>query len=107
VDPHQGAVGASGAIFGLFAAFFVVGRRLGADTRGIAFLILINLMFTFTFHGIAWEGHVGGLVTGAVLAAAFAYAPRGRQRVVQATASAVVAAILVVLTVVQTAALTS
>jgi membrane associated rhomboid family serine protease len=109
VDPHQPAVGASGAIFGLFAAYFVVGRRLGADTRGIAFLILINLMFTFTFSGISWEGHVGGLVTGAVLAAAFAYAPRARpqQRAVQATASGLVAAVLVVLTLVQTTALAS
>ena len=66
VDPGQPALGASGAIFGLFAAFFVVGRRLGVDTRGIAFLIVINLMFTFTFSGISWEGHVGGLITGAV-----------------------------------------
>jgi membrane associated rhomboid family serine protease len=107
VDAHQPAVGASGAIFGLFAAFFVVGRRVGADTRGIAFLIVINLMFTFTFSGISWEGHVGGLITGAVLAAAFAYAPRGRQKAVQVAASTTVAAALVIMTVVQTAALAS
>jgi membrane associated rhomboid family serine protease len=107
VDAQQPAVGASGAIFGLFAAYFVIGRRLGADTRGIAFLIVINLMFTFSFSRISWEGHVGGLITGAVLAAAFAYAPRGRQKAVQIAASAIVAAILVILTVVQTSALTS
>lgn len=107
VDPSQPALGASGAIFGLFAAFFVVGRRLGVDTRGITFLILINLMFTFTFHGISWEGHVGGLITGAVLAFAFAYAPRERRQVVQVGASAIVAAILVILTVVQVTALTA
>jgi membrane associated rhomboid family serine protease len=107
VDPGQPALGASGAIFGLFAAFFVVGRRLGMDTRGIAFLILINLMFTFTFSGISWEGHVGGLITGAILAAAFAYAPRNRQRAVQVGASATVAAVLVILTVVQTTVLTA
>jgi membrane associated rhomboid family serine protease len=107
VDPGQPALGASGAIFGLFAAFFVVGRRLGVDTRGIAFLILINLMFTFTFSGISWEGHVGGLITGAVLAAAFAYAPRNRQQAVQVGVSAIVAAILVILTVIQTTALTA
>jgi membrane associated rhomboid family serine protease len=107
VDPGQPALGASGAIFGLFAAFFVIGRRLGVDTRGIAFLILINLMFTFTFSGISWEGHVGGLVTGAVLAAAFAYAPRNRQQAVHVGASAIVAATLVILTVVQTTALTA
>jgi membrane associated rhomboid family serine protease len=107
VDPGQPAVGASGAIFGLFAAFFVVGRRLGVDTRGIAFLILINLMFTFTFSGISWEGHVGGLIIGAVLAVAFAYAPRGRRQAVQVGASAVVAAVLVILTVIQATALTA
>jgi membrane associated rhomboid family serine protease len=103
VDPLQPAVGASGAIFGLFAAFFVVGRRLGVDTRGIVFLIVINLLFTFTFSGISWEGHVGGLVTGAVLAVPFAYAPRRRQKAVQAAAAAFVAAVLVILTAVATA----
>ncbi|MEV5705842.1 rhomboid family intramembrane serine protease [Actinoallomurus sp. NPDC052274] len=103
VAPLQPAVGASGAIFGLFAAFFVVGRRLGVDTRGIVFLIVINLLFTFTFSGISWEGHVGGLVTGAVLAVAFAYAPRRRQKAVQVAASAVVAGVLVILTAVATA----
>jgi membrane associated rhomboid family serine protease len=107
VDPGQPALGASGAIFGLFAAFFVVGRRLGMDTRGIAFLILINLMFTFTFSGISWEGHVGGLITGAILAVAFAYAPRNRQQAVQVGASAIVAAVLVILTVIQTTVLTA
>jgi membrane associated rhomboid family serine protease len=107
VDPGQPALGASGAIFGLFAAFFVVGRRLGMDTRGIAFLIVINLMFTFTFAGISWEGHVGGLITGAVLAVAFAYAPRDRRQAVQVGASAIVAAVLVILTVIQTTALTA
>jgi membrane associated rhomboid family serine protease len=108
VDAHQPAVGASGAIFGLFAAFFVIGRRIGADTRGIAFLIVINLMFTFSFHGISWEGHVGGLVTGAVLAVAFAYAPRGaQQKAIQAGVSAIVAAVLIILTVVQTSSLVS
>jgi membrane associated rhomboid family serine protease len=103
VNPLQAAVGASGAIFGLFAAFFVVGRRLGVDTRGIVFLIVINLLFTFTFSGISWEGHVGGLVTGAILAVAFAYAPRRRQKAVQVAAAGVVAALLVVLTAVATA----
>lgn len=107
VDPGQPALGASGAIFGLFAAFFVIGRRLGVDTRGIAFLIVINLMFTFTFSGISWEGHIGGLATGAVLAVAFAYAPRDRRPAIQVGASAVVAAVLVILTVIQMAALTS
>src|SRR3569833_1735081 len=54
-DPRQPTQDTTSAIFGLFAACFVVGRRLGMDTRGIAFLIVINLMLTFTFSGISWE----------------------------------------------------
>jgi membrane associated rhomboid family serine protease len=72
-------VGASGAIFGLFAAVFVVGRRLNLDVRGITVLIVINLAITFLVSGISWTGHVGGLITGAVLSAALAYAPKNNR----------------------------
>lgn len=93
VSPGEAAVGASGAIFGLFGAFFVIGRRLGAQTGGIVSLIVINLVFTFVFPGISWEGHVGGLVTGSALAVAFAYAPPKSRMLVQG--GAVVAAVVV------------
>ncbi len=68
--------GASAAVFGLFGATFVVGRRLNLDVRWVVILIVINLVITFTIPGISWQGHIGGLVTGAVIAAAYAYAPR-------------------------------
>jgi membrane associated rhomboid family serine protease len=74
------SVGASGAIFGLFGAYYVVVRRLGGETRSILMLLAINLVITFTVPIIDWRGHLGGLLTGAVVAAAFAYAPRGRHR---------------------------
>jgi membrane associated rhomboid family serine protease len=74
------AAGASGAIFGLFAAMYVVNRQRGLETGPIVGLIAINLVFSFTFSGIDWRGHVGGLVTGAVVAAVLAFAPRGPQR---------------------------
>lgn len=74
------AAGASGAIFGLFGAFFVVARHRGRDTGGIVGLIGINLVITFLVPNIDWRGHVGGLVTGALVAAALAYAPAGRSR---------------------------
>jgi membrane associated rhomboid family serine protease len=70
-SPFSGSVGASGAIFGLFGAYFVLARRAAADTTGIVVLIAINLVFSFTVSGISWQGHVGGLVTGLVLAGGF------------------------------------
>ena len=79
-DPRQLGVGASGAIFGLFGAYYVVVRRLGGETRSILVLLLINLVITFTVPIIDWRAHLGGLVTGAVVAAALAYAPRGPAR---------------------------
>jgi membrane associated rhomboid family serine protease len=107
VDPQQPSLGASGAIFGLFGAYFVVARKLRADTRGIVFLLMINLFITFSVPGIAWQAHVGGLVTGTVLAVAFVHAPAARRTAVQVGASVAVAVLLLILVVVQTAALTS
>jgi len=69
-DPGAIAVGASGAIFGLFGIWFnwalrrrntMHGRAL---LRQIGFLLLINAAIPFMIPGIAWEAHLGGLVTG-------------------------------------------
>lgn len=64
-----GTLGASGGVFGLFAALFIVNRRMGAQTAQIALLIGVNLLLTFTIPGISWQGHLGGLVLGALLTA--------------------------------------
>lgn len=107
-QPNAAAAGASGAIFGLFGAWFVVSRRLRLDTRGIVILIAINLAFSFIYRSsIAWQDHIGGLVTGAVLAAAFAYAPRKNRTAVQVAAGIAVLAILVVATLLRSHQLTS
>jgi membrane associated rhomboid family serine protease len=91
------AVGASGAIFGLFGAWFVVSRRLRLDTRGIAMLIAINLALSFFFHNIiAWQDHIGGLLTGVLLTAAYAYAPRKNRAALQVLATVAVAVLLVI-----------
>ena len=80
VPQNQPALGASGAIFGLFGAWFVVSRRLNLDSRGIVMLIAINLALSFIYRStIAWQDHVGGLITGAVITAAYVYAPRKSQ----------------------------
>lgn len=86
-------LGASGAIFGLFGASFVLAKKLQFDIRGIVGLIVINLVITFVVPGISWQGHIGGLVTGAAVAAVFAYAPRTNRTLIQAGCSV---AILVV-----------
>jgi len=95
VPPYQQALGASGAVFGLFGAWFVVSRRLQVDTRAIVILIVINLAFGFFVGGIAWQDHVGGLITGGLLTAAYAYAPRQHRALVQAGATVAVVALLV------------
>jgi membrane associated rhomboid family serine protease len=75
------AAGASGAIFGLFAAFYIVARRQGWQTNGIVITIALNLVLSFSFSSeIDWRGHVGGLIVGAAVMAVFAYAPPGAQR---------------------------
>ncbi|BDY26204.1 rhomboid family intramembrane serine protease [Mycolicibacterium mageritense] len=90
--PNTPTAGASGAIFGLFGAVFVVARRLNLDVKWVAVVIGINLVFTFVgpalgTGAISWQGHLGGLVTGAAIAAAFVYPPRKQRTAVQAAAS--------------------
>jgi membrane associated rhomboid family serine protease len=104
--PNAPSVGASGAIFGLFGAWFVVARRLHLDARGIVVLIAVNLVISFTIPAIAWQAHVGGLVTGAALTAAYAYAPRNQRALVQAGATLGLLALLILATVVRTHQLT-
>ena len=102
------AAGASGAIYGLFGAWFVVSRRLRLDTRGIVVLIAINLALSFFFHSfIAWQDHIGGLLTGALLTAAYVYAPRRNRAAFQIAATVLVVVIIVVAVAVRNAQLTS
>lgn len=61
-------LGASGAIFGLFGALFAIGIKLGDRgtdlVRSNIGILVLNLIFSFTFPGISWQAHVGGLVAG-------------------------------------------
>jgi membrane associated rhomboid family serine protease len=105
---NAAAVGASGAIFGLFGAWFVVARRLRLDARGIVWLIAINLALSFWLHNIiAWQDHIGGLLTGAVLTAAYAYAPRKHRVALQVLATVAVMAALVIAVVIRNGQLTA
>jgi membrane associated rhomboid family serine protease len=95
-QPYVGALGASGAIFGLFGAWFVVSRRLGLDSRMVVTLIVLNLVISFSVPYIAWQAHVGGLIAGGLLTAAYAYAPRKNRTLLQVGATVAMVALIVV-----------
>ncbi|HEV7423546.1 MAG TPA: rhomboid family intramembrane serine protease [Mycobacterium sp.] len=91
---NAATAGASGAIFGLFGATFALARRLNIDVKWVIGLIVINLAFTFLApqlgsQPISWQGHVGGLVTGAAIGWVYAYAPRDHRNLIQAGISIV------------------
>jgi membrane associated rhomboid family serine protease len=95
VSPLNSATaGASGAVFGLFGATFVVARFLNLDFRWVVGIIVINLAFTFVVPAISsqqisWQGHIGGLITGALVAAVYVYAPSSRKNLIQVSATVV------------------
>jgi membrane associated rhomboid family serine protease len=97
-DPNSLTAGASGALWGLFVAFFVILRRLKQNTSSIITLLVINLVITFTLPGISWAGHLGGGVAGAVVALILAYAPRANRNLVQIAGCALFVIALVGLT---------
>ncbi|MEV4014435.1 rhomboid family intramembrane serine protease [Nonomuraea angiospora] len=113
LDPMPtGTVGASGAVFGMFGAMFVVGRRLNLDVRGITLVIVLNLVITFVMPAISglrisWTGHVGGLIVGTLLAAALAYAPKNNRTLWQVLAIVGALAVLAVLVMVRVSAIMS
>ncbi len=88
-------VGASGAVFGAFAAILMVLRRTGRDATQILVLIGINLVLGFVVQGISWQAHLGGLITGGVLGAVYAFAPARSRLAWGVTGTAAVAAALV------------
>jgi membrane associated rhomboid family serine protease len=69
-SPNEVTVGASGAIFGLFAAAFVIarGRGLNQLASELGVILLLNLGFTFAVPGISIGGHLGGIVGGFICA---------------------------------------
>ncbi|MFD5718323.1 MULTISPECIES: rhomboid family intramembrane serine protease [Streptomyces] len=104
--PNQPSLGASGAIFGLFGATAVLMRRLNYDMRPVIALLVINLIFTFGWSGIAWQAHIGGLVAGVVVGYAMVHAPRERRNLVQYGVCALFLVVVVGTTLLRTAQLT-
>jgi membrane associated rhomboid family serine protease len=98
--PSSIVVGASGAIFGLLGAYFVIQRRLGGNATQLVIVIALNLAIGFVVPGIAWQAHLGGLVVGAGIAAIYVATRRREQKAVQIAGVVAVAAALVITTVV-------
>ncbi len=97
--PLSIVVGASGAIFGLLGAFFVIQRRLGGRNIQLVVIIAINLALGFLIPGVSWQSHVGGLLAGAACAAIMLRTRRADQQRKQAWLLAGVGALLVAATV--------
>jgi membrane associated rhomboid family serine protease len=100
--PTDFAVGASGAIFGLFGVWlsWAVHRRNTAYGRAVLnqllFLLLINAAIPFLFPGISWQAHLGGLIAGWAIAEVWALIQGPRARMARAAVGFAVAALAAV-----------
>ena len=70
LSPDKVTVGASGAVFGLMGAAFIMQRNRGMDPMqsGLGAVIAINLALSFVIANISIGGHIGGLIGGAAAA---------------------------------------
>ncbi len=66
LSPNAYTAGASGAVYGLMGALYVVETRRGGDpwNDGLGSLIAINVVLSFLIPNISIGGHLGGLVAG-------------------------------------------
>ncbi|MBK9739021.1 MAG: rhomboid family intramembrane serine protease [Actinobacteria bacterium] len=102
-DVRTVSVGASGAIFGLMGALVVAGRRLRYDVTQVLVLLGINMVIGFIAPGVDWRAHLGGLVTGAAVAAIMVFPARRHRNAVQVSGIIGVVLILAALTMWRTA----
>ncbi|MGI8880735.1 MAG: rhomboid family intramembrane serine protease [Jatrophihabitans sp.] len=99
--PTSVGAGASGAIFGLFGAYYILARRMNAQTGPIVITIALNLVLSVSIPHIDIRAHLGGLIAGSAVGAVMAYAPRARRTLMQAAGSALVLVIVIVLALVR------
>ncbi|GAA4266064.1 rhomboid family intramembrane serine protease [Frondihabitans peucedani] len=105
IAPGTAAIGASGAIFGLLGAFFVIERSLGGRGVQILVLVALNLAIGFFVPGIAWQAHVGGVIVGAVIGLIYMRTRHRSQNWIQIGAIAGLGLLLVVIALVRSAQL--
>jgi membrane associated rhomboid family serine protease len=85
LSPNELTVGASGAIFGVMSATFIVARHRGIEQLAtqIGIFLVINLVLTFGVTGISVGGHLGGLIGGALAALLIVFSERRARRPVE------------------------
>jgi membrane associated rhomboid family serine protease len=79
LSPDSLTMGASGGVFGIFAATFLIARGRGIDAlaSNIGFVLLLNLAITLVVPRISIGGHLGGLAAGGLCALAILAGERG------------------------------
>jgi hypothetical protein len=53
----------------LFGALFVLNHHLGRSSGSMFVVLAVNAVIGFVVPGIAWQAHLGGLLTGVALGA--------------------------------------
>lgn len=78
--PDTLSIGASGAVFGILGATFVIARhrRIDGLASSVMFLIVLNLAISIGVPGISIGAHVGGLVAGLLGGLVVAAGERGK-----------------------------
>jgi membrane associated rhomboid family serine protease len=66
--PGSATLGASGAVLGLVGALLVISRARGLDITWILGYVAVTAVLSFVVPDISWQGHLGGFITGAVVA---------------------------------------
>jgi membrane associated rhomboid family serine protease len=104
--PGTPVLGASGAIFGLLGAFFVISRKLGGNSTQLLIIIVLNLAIGFLpGTNVAWQAHLGGVIVGAALGLIYLATRRRNQRMLQVLSVIGVFVALVAITLVRLFAL--
>ena len=84
-------------------------RRLRLDSRGIVAADRASTWDSASIYRstIAWQDHIGGLIIGALLTAAYVYAPRKNQMAFQVAATVLLVVLMVIAAVIRTGQLTA
>ena len=95
LSPDAATIGASGAVFGLLGAAFLIMRQRGMDPMQtfIGPILILNIIITFAFPGISVGGHLGGLAGGMLCALVFQAGERRRSQLLALAGCAAIAAL--------------